>query len=292
MAKETKVGLLIGLALILLVGIILSDLVKGPPPAVAVEEQAEGFGAQAQNNIYAPPAPLKDRSFDRPGVLSRPEPSTPSAFQTQPAFGQDTPAFELPTAPTNTAGEADREFAPPPHRRPDLPEPETMEAAAPRVAELPQAWRVDRTAAATPTTTTNVAFSPNTSPAPDETLSATPEDRSVFIPPPVAPTAPSAHHGSDTFHRVGPRDTLASVARKHYGNVSFATGLAKANPGMVGFGGVLQPGDQLTLPSLNSPHFRSNTPPHGRRRTSRAVPRRHRPRTLAPPTTCRRCRRT
>jgi len=55
---------------------------------------------------------------------------------------------------------------------------------------------------------------------------------------------------------VGPRDSLSAVARKHYGDPAYATGLAQANPGLVRFGGILKPGDRLTLPPLDSPLFK------------------------------------
>ena len=95
MAKETKVGLLIGLALILLVGIILSDLVSVSTTDATVQDQAAGFGAQAQNDIYAPdasdrPATRDPRSLERPTVVGRGADTAPvpDAFRTQPAFGQ------------------------------------------------------------------------------------------------------------------------------------------------------------------------------------------------------------
>ncbi len=256
MAKETKVGLLIGLALILLVGIILSDLVSGPEPDAMAQDQAAGFGPQAQSGIYAAPetdtpAPRHPRSADRPTVLDRGNAApVPNAFQTQPAFGQSpeatraaspAPVRILPSAQP-APGLAPR-LSPPPTRRPDLPETQTREAAAPVAAELPQAWRVDRAVSATTAPT----------PTRDPAVSATPDDNSFFIPP------PEADLGSDRFHVVGLRDSLTAVARKHYGDPNYATGLAQANPGRVGFGGTLHPGDRLVLPPLDSPFFASST---------------------------------
>jgi|GEM_PF-1488581 len=297
MAKETKVGLLIGLALILLVGIILSDLVSGSPPVATVQEQAAGFGPQAQHNIYAAPAtadraatgaPARDpRSFERPTVVDRgtERTSVPDAFRTQPAFGQGPAPRDGVAAPSEPgtplifpgpARDTDRALAPPPARRPDLPEPDTREATGPRVAELPQAWRVDHDAVPGPAALTRAVAAPgNTSPptpAADPAVSATPEDGSFFIPPPQRQEA-TADRGSDRYHVVGPRDSLAAVARKHYGDPSFATGIARANPGLVDFGGTLQPGDRIELPPLNSPFFRS-APPAAPEPLPEATPRR------------------
>ena len=278
MAKETKVGLLIGLALILLVGIILSDLVSGAPPQAAVQEQAAGFGAQAQHDIYAPEpsgrSTTRDpRSLERPTVVGRGAEAAPvpDAFRTQPAFGQGSATRDGSAAPgtplilpgPGPAIDTDRALAPPPNRRPELPEPDTREATGTRAADLPQAWRVDRNAVKTvpppaaPPTRTAVAVNPSTAPVPvaDPAVSASPVDGSFFIPPPAAaaPPAAPASLGSDRYHRVAPRDSLASVARKHYGDPAFATGIALANPGLIGFGGTLRPGDRIVLPPARQP---------------------------------------
>ena len=282
MAKETKVGLLIGLALILLVGIILSDLVSGPAPSDLVEEQAAGFSARAQNDIYAAPAPgatPNPRSLERPTLVNRgtapsaAAPAVPDSFRTQPPFGQEAGANGNPGpgSPLILPGRdvertpSDAPLAPPPARRPDLPEPDTREASGPQVTQLPQAWRVDRRnvppAAETPgpspaTSLANAAASPSAAAPP---VPATPEDRSFFIPPPqTSNSAPDP--GSDHFHVVGPRDSLAAVARQHYGSPAYATGIGLANPGLIGFGGTLRPGDRLVLPPPNSPLFRNATP--------------------------------
>ncbi len=262
MAKETKVGLLIGLALILLVGIILSDLVSGPDkPTTTAQEQAAGFGPQAQHNIYPPQnndsVPRRLERAPRAEPDASP-PAVPDAFRTQPAFGQQpsgdgaAPRRSLILPPP--AVEADRALAPPPSRRPNLPEPNTREAATPRVTELPQAWRVDRAALKAPQP---VKPEPTivTTLRPDPAISVTPDDGSFFIPPP--PVA----HDTSRFHLVGPRESLASVARKHYGDPAFAAGLGQANPGLVGFGGTLRPGDRLVLPERSSPLFAARPTP-------------------------------
>ncbi|MEM9883219.1 MAG: LysM peptidoglycan-binding domain-containing protein [Planctomycetota bacterium] len=66
MAHETKVGLLLGLALILLVGLVLSDLFNPPAPDSADAAAPTGFGDSAQAGIYdPPPAPGSDLGGDR-----------------------------------------------------------------------------------------------------------------------------------------------------------------------------------------------------------------------------------
>ena len=58
MAQETKVGLLVGLALILLVGLVLSDLFTKDDPKVDPANSPTQFSQGVQDDIYRqPPAP-------------------------------------------------------------------------------------------------------------------------------------------------------------------------------------------------------------------------------------------
>jgi nucleoid-associated protein YgaU len=122
MARETKVGLLLGMALILLVGIILSDLMSdGGPDA---PEAGSEFANNAQRGLGNEPAFTADPAFpDRPEPTYRPE-----------VIQRD-----LPPAPIDPP---QRTVEPTPF--PALPEPSAVEAAGDSTqrAQLPSAWRV------------------------------------------------------------------------------------------------------------------------------------------------------
>ena len=108
MARETKVGLLLGLALILLVGIILSDLTQ---PAEQPSEAVTGFAGGAQAGIFG-----DDPSANRPAYDPRYE-RAPAAPPLPLNEAGATPGFTPRAAPVEVA-------------------------AAPAPPSPPSAWRV------------------------------------------------------------------------------------------------------------------------------------------------------
>ena len=113
MARETKVGLLLGLALILLVGIILSDLTQ---PAEQPDEAVTRFADGAQEGIFG-----RDPFAGQPAYDTRYERAAPAAAPPPLAAAAPAQGFAPRSAPA--------EAAPPP----SLPSP----PSAFRVAELP-----------------------------------------------------------------------------------------------------------------------------------------------------------
>lgn len=117
MTRETKVGLLAGLAIILLIGIIVSDYLV--VPATPVPPQVQQFAVQTQDNIHPPPivtvpqpvvvpvAKVEDvAAVPTPRELTLPPAprSQPQSAAPAPGFN-DTPASPLaaPSPPQSTA---------------------------------------------------------------------------------------------------------------------------------------------------------------------------------------------
>lgn len=249
MAQETKVGLLIGLALILLVGLVLSDLFTGGEAKPGDANTATDFGAEAQAGIYPEgEAANAEGNFDD-GSPFRPEP----AREYRPPVERSTP--------TETRGPRD---VPSLRNEPPTPEGDTMEASREALTQVNatlEAWRLADAARAerdVPTHTAEAERSVDTA-TPTNGLPGREARVTTATPTPprsaAAEAAPPASGNTVFFHYVQANQTLAAIARQHYGNPEFARAIALSNPGKVDREGNVRPGTKLEIPPLGSPVF-------------------------------------
>ena len=224
MAQETKVGLLVGLALILLVGLVLSDLLAGGDADQDPNQTPTNFGREAQAGIYPDPQSVtpETRYEARPAEADSP-------FNAQPANPYAAPAN--PYRPSDAGIPLQR-------NEPPLPDLDAVEANNQNaVARFNQSLEAMRLAVTTP--------SPTPEPAP-----------AVAQVTPVVATVPPPAAGETMYiHYVQPGQTLADIARQHYGNPEFARAIAQVNPDKLGADGQARPGTRLDIPPLGSPVF-------------------------------------
>ncbi|MEM6854012.1 MAG: LysM peptidoglycan-binding domain-containing protein [Planctomycetota bacterium] len=246
MAQETKVGLLIGLALILLVGLVLSDLFTGSTPesAEASSRAVTEFGPEAQAGIYdqATP-PINPQATGRNGFDRMP------GFATDPPQNYGTPtqvppveSWSPPTRSINP-GPADREPTLPELTvEPPSPRLDTLEARDP-VARFNQSLEAMRLAIENP-----IEETPELAAIPSRVEEA--EASMPSLDPSVAPT-----RGTTYIHYVQAGQTLSEIARSYYGNPEFAAAIAETNPTKVDREGQVRAGARLEIPELGSSVF-------------------------------------
>ncbi|MEM1445976.1 MAG: LysM peptidoglycan-binding domain-containing protein [Planctomycetota bacterium] len=221
MARETKVGLLIALGVVLLIGVIISDHLAVSTPQQAQADTAAAvaqFAPAAQQGIQPSPAPQPTAEPNEAADRETPSPSAPRLI-----------------APDRFA---EPDLGPPARQRP-----ETQAAdARTLLADLPSpppAWRkVQPDAAEADTLDTPIDLPGRAS------LNA----QANADLPPIAPT-PVRQSGSEFLHDVQRGDTLASVAIKYYHDSAYADSLLAANPDALSPDGQLAPGTRLIIPN-------------------------------------------
>ncbi|MEM1107341.1 MAG: LysM peptidoglycan-binding domain-containing protein [Planctomycetota bacterium] len=250
MAQETKVGLLIGLALIFLVGLVLSDLFTGGEPESAeAARAATEFGPGAQAGIYEEPETVYNAS-----------PAGREAFDRMPAFAADPPQSYGVPAPTQQPRPTET-WSPPAGPRPGygvspspeliveppLPQLDTLEArdAMTRFNDSLEALRlaVEEPAPLLPDRINTAADEVTRAKQPS--LASLPESSLDSVP----------LGGTTYIHYVQPGQDLREIARQHYGNPEFAAAIAQTNLNKVDREGQVRPGARLEIPPLGSPVF-------------------------------------
>ncbi|MEM9420353.1 MAG: LysM peptidoglycan-binding domain-containing protein [Planctomycetota bacterium] len=249
MAQETKVGLLIGLALILLVGLVLSDLFTtgSPESAEASSDAATEFGREAQAGIYDAPEPsqrpaIRQHDFDAmPGFAAEPARDYHTPSPTPPVESWSPPA---PTKPSPSSPSLPGLTVEPP-----LPDLDTLEAHNDALAQFNRSFEAMRLAVQNPAEPER-----EVTPTPEVLTTTTTQPQTTVIEPlPVVPTTPTG--GTTYIHYVQAGQTLNEIARQHYGNPEFAAAIAQTNPTKVDREGQVRAGARLEIPPLGSPVF-------------------------------------
>ncbi len=263
MTRETKVGLLVGMGVILLIGIIISDhlsQVHDQSPAV---ESMTGFAERAQESInalvepeaQALPGPLARRDgsilqrlqpvptpqeMERPrweqaNQPAQPEPSLPQlprayAVETpRQAAGEASPMGQ-PTAAMQVPASHIPQFAPPapPVAINDVPT-LTFGGPAPERMQLASA---DTGAA---------SF--------DAAAIVTTDHVDVALAEASRQASAPAPSGTEFIHYVREGETLYAIAEKFYGNGDYWRSIAQHNPGRVMANGQVRPNVRLVIPN-------------------------------------------
>jgi nucleoid-associated protein YgaU len=237
MTRETKVGLLIGLGLILLVGIIASD-------ALSVRKDAQQqdtapltqFADQAQKGIAPTPAPMRSAP---PTASSALPPSVPASTPPVPVTPEPTHRVQLvpggqPEAPSSI---------PPPLQSVQAPE-VLVDSSLPAP---PTTWRLgntDRTGASLSQPSNLPAGVTVVEPPMASTTGANPAHVTDAADGP-APSLP----GAEQIYMVAEGDTLKTIAARYYSDSDYWRSLAEVNADIVRADGSVRPGDRLRLPN-------------------------------------------
>ena len=249
MAHETKVGLLIGLALILLVGLVLSDLFTSGGEEGVEGQAPTDFGGEVQAGIYPDP-PTVIYADDERNALGEPA-GVGSPLRPEPA-GEYRPPVDRPAPNETRMREPSRDTEPP------TPELDTMQArqreALARVDATLEMFKLANEArpdSDPPSASDESGSSYPLSPDPTE------QHRDQDDPTRIVgePALPTTSVGSVTIHTVQTGQTLSGIARQHYGNPEYARALAVTNADKLDRDGGVRPGVRLEIPPLGSPVF-------------------------------------
>ncbi len=233
MTRETKIGLLLGLGVILLIGIIISDQLS----QVQKETPADftGFAAETQRSIDASDAAPNYQPIPVPERVPTSQPTGPSKLDVPEPF-----FIPEPTSPTVTT-----------------PRQAQAESHAPLTAyNVSQTPPVETQTGpghdGVPTLTLGEAqpASPITSLTRETASAALPEParhEPAGINRPAQPAIP-AGQVSVIRHTVLPNESLSRIARRYYGDDAYWRAIALANPGKVSPDGGIRAGVVLNIP--------------------------------------------
>lgn len=223
MTRETKIGLLLGMCVILLIGIIISDQLSQPQQDPA---DFTDFAAETQRSI--------DNSDVAPGFTGNPGIGAGTSESPTTPAGGSSPVIE---PPSDFFIPSDRLRSPHTNRQADAADTRTAD-------ELVTLSNVDESSnntdsAGIPTMT----FGQDDVELPHETPVA-------YVSPPVRtpPVSTSNSNGSAIRHTVLKGETLTKIAQRHYGNGDYWRTIANANPGKVSRDGGVQLGVVLDIP--------------------------------------------
>lgn len=242
MTRETKVGLLVGMGVILLIGIIVSDhlsMSQKPNPVDITD-----YGPMAQNSLNANGTGLQQLIVSNSSARSVPASAsalpTPEQLSQQPAAPLPGPLVSNPVAP-----------APAPASL--IPAPAVEASVPPAAVPTPVGRQVDSVFAMAPAP----APAPAATPEPVSTssqsgsslgsvtreLSQVALSRSEAVPArPTAGPQPSVHY-------VQRGETLYAIANRYYGNGDLWPVIRQANPGAVKSDNSVNLGVRLVIPN-------------------------------------------
>lgn len=230
MTRETKIGLLLGMGVILLIGIIISDQLSQVQQDPA---DFTGFAAETQGSI--------DFSDATPA----------SGYTTIPAPGQK--QNTTPTGPSPVT-DVPNEFFIPDDVRATLPQRQADAATGASAPSSLTAYNLDTTPNALPPRTDDgVATLVIGNPQADVVVPHYVQNTPAPAPTPIAETTPevrTAPTGSVSVirHTVQADESLIKIARRYYGSDAYWRAIALANPGKVTRDGGVLAGTVLDIP--------------------------------------------
>lgn len=240
MARETKVGLLIGVGVILLIGIIISDhlsVVRKSNPSAAWTD----FGNNAQRSIYSDSNNSDSNNGQPANNNTQLAPSNASS---------NTAANSYTDQPLPTPQELDQ----PQHQQVTgrLPQNQNTPSRPKQPVSVmqlgstqPRAQSHDQPSAA-PASQTQIASTHEIDqPAPSQQRSLTTQS-----PPRTTAdaTSPAAANG-EIIHQVKAGENLYQIAKQYYNNGRYWKSIANANPGKVSPNGRVRVGVKLLIPN-------------------------------------------
>jgi len=217
MTRETKMGLLLGLGMILFLGILVSDFLAVDTPPQSV--QMTRFAESAQQSLGSGPGELADPLYDETAGDSQADRA--SGGLSERTTPLPTPQ-ELEAAPTWT--------------------PVAPDAGQRRAPKAIEALAVARVAT---NNVTNTTAQRESQPVPSLTLDGRAATQQRDEKAANTRTAPTT-----MIHYVQPNETLYEIAEQYYGDGAYWRALAEANAGKTMAGGHVRPNVRLTIPNL------------------------------------------
>lgn len=219
MTRETKIGLLLGMCVILLIGIIISDQLSQPQQDPA---DFTDFAAETQRSIEATDAAPSYTAT--PGIG---KPDTPA--------GGSSPVIE---PPSNFFIPNDRSTSPNAQRQADATE---AQDSSPELALLNNVEEAPASRGSNDSVTTVTV---------GETDAELPHRTPVtYIPTPPTRTPPVTRPGTSAIrHTVQKNETLTGIAQRYYGDGDAWRVIAQANPDTVTPNGHTRQGVVLNIP--------------------------------------------
>jgi nucleoid-associated protein YgaU len=221
MTRETKIGLLLGMCVILLIGIIISDQLSQPQQDPA---DFTDFAREAQRSI--------DASDAMPGYRGAPASSAPGIANPDTPVGGSSPVIE---PPSDFFIPSDRIPSPGPQRQADSTAPGSQAGPASN---------------GRPLTLNNVDDVPTVRIGQPqiELPHRSAANQAQPLETTTRPAPPPRGSGSAIRHTVLKGETLTRIAQRYYGNGDSWRTIARANPGKVTLDGQVQLGAVLKIP--------------------------------------------
>jgi nucleoid-associated protein YgaU len=244
MTRETKVGLLIGLGVILLIGIIVSDYLSVAQLQEPAGQAMTEFGPRAAQSIQSDRQPGGDSLAETAGGTARHARPIPTPEElASPAVASPAQPQPRPDAPL-AQGPSSRSIYVP-LLRTDRDANDRSNAPATQVIPTPAELTLDELAPAPP------VFGPQATgtaplPAPERALASMP----ASAPGPVAVATETPQPARSTIvHHVAEGETLFQIAQRYYGDGEQWPTIVKHNPQRVRDNGHVGVGVRLILPA-------------------------------------------
>lgn len=220
MTRETKVGLLVGMGIILLIGIVVSDHLSSKsqqPPANFSDMGRETFNSLTNSRSYSLPNSVPVATPARTTLLDRADPMPlPNEIVSppQPSLGEQTSRYPL-DPPSNT------------HYTPQPSEPLSTPDAQPPIEPQPVRRVEDMS----------------------EEQAIALGLRSRPVPPMASALEPQQPRTAGVYHTVSNGENLYMIAQRYLGSGEFWTLIRDANPRLVRADGTIMLGSHLLIPS-------------------------------------------
>ena len=250
MTRETKVGLLVGMGVILLIGIIISDHLAAVNEQKPADEAMAEFAQRAQDSINSMIEEPTRGTRPAPTSVARQEPSVLQRVQPVPTPGEIAP-------PRWQADEA----VTPVQAAPEMPRAYQLAEGSPVAAGVTQAGGRVEPVSVVPTLTLShqVPTAPTIHPSRQQ-VSATdwhPQDDQHSVLTETSDEAAAGGDGaqanrlarSEIIHYVKPGETLYEIAQRYYGDGEYWRTIADYNRGRVKPNGQVNENVRLVLPN-------------------------------------------
>ena len=225
MTRETKVGLLVGMGIILLIGIVVSDhlsKVQQQPPANFMDMSRETFDSLITNNrSNTLPSSVSVATPARGTLLERSNPLPLPNEVTTPITPQPSNRIVEETARYNNQPPASNSYAPRANEPRNIPD-----AQPPIHTRTPQPRRVE-----------------------DMSEEQAVASRTTRITPPMAVRVEHQPRTTGMYHTVIADENLYVIAKRYYGDGELWRLIRDANPRLVTRDGAIMLGSRLLIPS-------------------------------------------
>lgn len=232
MTREHKLALLVSFALVMIVGVLLSDHFSTARKDTLATVEPPDITEVADRTPSDTPSTTAHRRNQRETALDMPDPIDPSLEPAPPLRHQLAELFPDPETETGPVITPDRST-----RALVQPETKPIDSMTSWPQDITNAWeQATRSLTESPS-----PIKPETAPTP----------------PTEPPSAPSS---KPVTHTIAPGDTLFEIAKKYYNDGSRWRAIASHNPDTIPDPASLRPGTTIQIPGLAAPVQTTRTP--------------------------------